>query len=195
MSIKIVLAVVAVSSIAISTNTMARKYSHAETRHAIDLYYGEVIEIKRAEIKSRAAQGAMIGGVAGLAYGSHRDHHRTQKAVEGAIAGALVAALIDRHKKKAREYHIRMLDGGTINVVSEEKDIREGDCVQVDDARRVNIRRVSTAYCEDEELDHHSIQHARGRASSCDTAKELLLDAETDDEARAAERKVRVLCD
>jgi len=180
----------------VSGEAMARKYAYDDFNNAIDLYYGTVIEVENASIKSRAGKGAIIGGMAGLAYGHHKGRHKEQKAIEGAIAGALIASLMDRHKKKARSYVVRTLDGHTMEMVSEEKDIREGDCVQIEDAHRANIRRVSDAYCEDTDyqLDRHEIHHARKHASDCDTAKSYLLEAVTEEDINRAERKVRMIC-
>lgn len=136
----------------------------------------------------------MIGGIAGLGYGSHRDHHRTKDTAAGALAGALIGAMIDHANQNTQAYRMRLGDGHEIEVVSENTGgLREGHCVQVEDGRRVNIRRASPSYCE-REIDEFDLHDSRYEASKCDRAKELLLDVETEEELRLVQRKVHKVC-
>ena len=81
-----------------------------------------------------------------------------------------------------------------MEVVSEHTEgLAEGDCVQIEDGRRVNIRRVSYSYCQ-EEIDEFDLHDARHQASKCDRAKELLLEIETEEELKLVQRKVRRAC-
>lgn len=172
----------------------ARKFSYDDVRHGIDIYYGEIIDIERAQTNSAAKKGAMIGGVAGLAYGGHRHNHQTRDAVAGALAGALIGAMIDSSKKNTFAYTVRLGDGHSMQVVSEHSGgLGIGDCVQVEDGGRVNIRRVSRSFCESE-VDQYDVHEARYMASKCDFAKDLLMEAETDKELEKAKHKVRKFC-
>lgn len=194
MSSMTALALGIVLTISVVPPTEARKYSYDEVRHGINIYYGNVVSIERAETNNARLKGAMIGGIAGFAYGSHRDHHRTKDTVAGALAGALIGAMIDAHQKHTFAYRVRLGDGHQMEVVSEHSEgIREGDCVQIEDGRRVNVRRVSPSYCE-EEIDEFDLHDARHQASQCDRAKELLLEVETADELKLVQRKVRRAC-
>ena len=185
---------VAVLILGISPQSEARKYSYDETRHGIDIYYGEIVDIEKAKTHDAAAKGAMIGGMSGLAYGGHRHHHQTKDAVAGALAGALIGALIDSHKKHTFAYTVHLANNHSVKVVSDNSGgLREGDCVQVEDGRRVNIRRVSRSYCEGE-IDEWDVHDSRHQASKCDRAKELLLDVETEEELKIARHKVHRAC-
>lgn len=180
--------------LAVSVQSQARKFSHDDIQHGIDIYYGEIIEIEKAETHEAARNGAMIGGVAGLAYGSHRNHHKTKDALAGALAGALVGALIDSSKKHTYAYTVRLGDGHAMQVVSENSGgLGEGDCVQVEDGHRVNIRRVSRSYCNSE-IDQWDVHESRYQASKCDRAKEFLLDVETPEELDYVKNKVHKYC-
>lgn len=190
---KIVLSFAAVV-LAVSLQSEARKFSHDDIQHGIDIYYGEIIEIEKAKTHEAATKGAMIGGVAGLAYGSHRDHHKTKDTVAGALAGALLGALIDSSKKHTYAYTVRLGDGHAMQVVSENSSgLREGDCVQVEDGHRVNIRRVSRSFCESE-IDEWDVHESRYQASKCDRAKEFLLDVETAEDLEYVKNKVHKYC-
>lgn len=180
--------------LAVSAQSEARKFSHDDVQHGIDIYYGEIIEIEKATTHEAASKGAMIGGVAGLAYGSHRNHHRTKDALAGALAGALLGAMIDSSKKHAHAYTVRLGDGHAMQVVSDNSGgLRLGDCVQVEDGHRVNVRRVSRSFCESE-IDEWDVHESRYQASKCDRAKEFLLDVETAEDLEYAKNKVHKYC-
>ena len=184
----------AVLILGISPQSEARKYSYDEARHGIDIYYGEIEHIEKAKTHDAAKKGAMIGGVAGFGYGSHRDHHRTKDTVAGALAGALIGAMIDASKNHTYAYTVRLGDNHSVEVISDNTGgLRTGDCVQVEDGHRVNIRRVSRSYCEGE-IDEWDVHDSRHQASKCDRAKELLLDVETEEELKIVQHKVHRAC-
>ena len=172
----------------------ARKYSYDDVNHGINIYYGEVSHIERAETNKRAKQGAMIGGLAGFAYGTHRDHHRTKDTVAGALAGALIGAIVDSAQKHTYAYRVRLGDGHDIEVVSENSGgLQVGDCVAVEEGRRVNIRRVSDSYCRDH-VDEWDVHDSRHLASKCDRAKEFLMHVESEEQLRKAKHKIAKHC-
>jgi outer membrane lipoprotein SlyB len=161
----------------------------------MDLHYGHVTSVERADMSSGKPKGAMVGGMTGMAYASHRNNHKTKAALEGAVAGAIIGALIDRHRKKTHMYSIDLVDGGSMRVIIEDTGIRVGDCVSVEDGRHTNVRRVSEAYCEQSAVpDRFMIGRSHSEASECRLAKDELLDARDERQASLAERKVRVFC-
>lgn len=87
-----------------------------------------------------------------------------------------------------------------IVVVTDQTQVRVGDCVTVEQAGTgtANVRRVSDALCEaafsgqvDEELQAYMTQGA----DLCLQAKERLMEAETDEAFETAMRRVKFLCD
>ncbi len=183
-------------SVVVIESADARSYTYRDLDDGIDLHYGYVTDISKADMSSTKPEGAIVGGMTGMAYASHRDKHKSKAALEGAVAGALIGALIDRHRSKANQYTVDLVDGGMMRVISEDNGIRTGDCVSIEDGRHTNIRRVSSAYCEKEpEPDRHMLRRSHAEASDCRLAKDELLEARDEDQARAAERKVRVFCD
>ena len=91
--------------------------------------------------------------------------------------------------------------GSQIIVVTDQTQVRVGDCVNVEQAGSgtANVRRVSEARCEaifagdpmDDELQAYMTQEA----DMCLQAKERLMEAETDEAFETAMRRVKFLCD
>jgi outer membrane lipoprotein SlyB len=163
---------------------------------SFEINYGIVVGKEKVEIKSQAAQGAVMGGIVGGATSGH--HHRGKHAVEGAIAGALLTAILEG-SKKANQYTVKFNDDRMTKIITETKGIREGDCVSVELGQTANIRRVSTVYCEhpDHEALSDPIVHANNQegAAECHAAKQMALQATTEEATDIALKKVRVFCE
>ena len=84
-------------------------------------------------------------------------------------------------------------------IITETKGIQEGDCVSVELGRTANIRRVSTVYCEHpgHEALADPIVHANSQeeAAECHAAKQMALQATTEETTDIALKKVRVFCE
>jgi hypothetical protein len=89
---------------------------------------------------------------------------------------------------------VRLVGGGHASVTTEQVDIREGDCVSVETGDHANIRRVSSCHCEVKSKSKPPAHHVSG-ASDCQSAKNELKKAQTDDAVELAVKKVRVLCE
>lgn len=92
---------------------------------------------------------------------------------------------------------IRTAQGSTISVVTDQTEIRIGDCVSVEETSNgANVRRTSATSCEPAssqaiaELD----QEIQEEALECDLAKQELLSAATAEQLDIAERKMKILC-
>ena len=161
---------------------------------------GEVVGVRRIQIKDNsAAKGALIGGALGLALGSGK--HRKSKAKRVA-AGTAVGAIAGSAKPKAAgmQYSVRTGDGTTIQVVSDQREIRMGDCVAVEESGgRANVRRMPQTSCQPESQavlkDPAIKQEMQEEAAECLEAKEQVLDAENETDFDFAVRKMSILCD
>jgi len=163
----------------------------------IQINHGIVENVQQVELKSEAAKGAVLGGIVGLV----AVHGSTAQNVGGAIGGALAGALLTRAlegSNKANAYTVLLNKGSEVKVVTESKHIEIGDCVAIESGKTTNIRRVSAILCEpskphpvDKELE--SVHYRE--AQECHEAKKQLLQAETEADISALERKVRALCE
>jgi outer membrane lipoprotein SlyB len=165
----------------------------------VTIEHGRVVEAEHVARPSNAPAGALVGGLIGLlATGGH--HHHPADALAGLIAGAFVGGALTAAAESALPawmYTVTLLDGRTVRVVTEQPDLRPGDCVAVETARFTNLRRVSGALCEPappEPYDPALARSAQEDAARCSAAKEELLRARDAAEVDVAVRKVRVLC-
>lgn len=162
--------------------------------------YGVVEKIENVKVDSNIGKGIVAGGMLGAATsGKHSSNHdKAKHAAEGAAAVAILTAIAEG-KRKAHSYQVKLTSGSRVKVVSESKEITEGDCVSVEQGESANIRRVSSVYCE--EPDHEALNHPYVRAAAyedaaqCHAAKEIAMHAKTEQEVDIALKKVRIFCD
>ena len=177
-------------------SSSAQNISRNQLNSSFDIRYGYVELVERVKIKSDAAKGAVMGGIIGGATSGHS--HRGKHAVEGAVAGALLTALL-QGSRKAYQYTVDFDDGSITKVVTETGDIREADCVAVELGQTANIRRVSAVHCEHkahEALADPIVYSKRQQdAAECHAAKEMALQATTEEATDIAIKKVRVFCE
>lgn len=156
------------------------------------IQYGIVEDVEVVGLHTQAGEGAIIGGLAGLAASHHPD---LGDVVVGAAAGALLTRAVER--KRAKQVVVDLVDGREVKVVvGEDAAVSRGDCVAVEDGRTANVRRVSPVLCEDNATAHRAdyAPHAISAADACHAAKVELLNTSTEAAFDQAERKVRVLC-
>lgn len=88
---------------------------------------------------------------------------------------------------------MKLLDGSSVTITTEQGQIDVGDCVTVERGESANIRRVSQVHCQSRDATP-SDEHLK-EAGECEAAKAAMLDAETSDALEAAVRKARLLCE
>ena len=158
---------------------------------AASVQYGEVTAISVSTHEDHdEVSGAVKGGMLGKAIGPRRPGLN-----RGVLAGAVIgAAADDDDSYTSYLYTVAYVDGsGTLQIHTEQGDIRQGDCVSVEQGQHSNIRRVSTVHCEQQtsEPPEHHAQAAR----DCDLAKQELMAAETEEALDFAIQKARILCE
>jgi hypothetical protein len=162
---------------------------------------GVVIAAQAVNLQSAAGRGAVVGGVAGLATTSR--NRSTSRRIRNTAIGAGTGALIARGAEgnlDGMQYTIETGPGSQIVVVTDQTQVRVGDCVNVEQAGAgtANVRRVNEALCEsafsggiEEDLNAY-LQY---EADMCLNAKERLMEAETEEAFEVAMRRVKFLCD
>ena len=161
---------------------------------------GEVVAQARVELKDDSAKkGALIGGAIGLAAGSGKSgKERRKRAGIGVGLGAIAGA--GKKKPTGMKYSVRTADGTIVQIVTDQNQIRLGDCVSVEESRgKANIRRISDTACLPEAapiLNDPAIrEELQEEAAECAAVKEELLAAETDEAVNRAMLKMSILCD
>jgi hypothetical protein len=93
-------------------------------------------------------------------------------------------------------YTVNLIAGGTVRVVMDSGNFHRGDCVAVEQGGvSANLRRVSNEFCANNARvpQQYKDTHQRG-ADQCNDAKQRLLSAQTEEEVRAAEMVMNILC-
>ena len=160
---------------------------------------GEVVAQARVELKDDSAKkGALIGGAIGLAAGSGKGG-KTQRKRAGIGIGLGAIAGSAKKKPTGMKYSVRTADGTIVQIVTDQSQIRIGDCVSVEESGgKANIRRISDTACQPESasiMNDPAIQEElQEEAAECVAVKEELLAAETDEAIDRALRKMSILC-
>jgi outer membrane lipoprotein SlyB len=165
---------------------------------SVTIQYGTVTSAREVDLKSNAVPAsAVVGGALGLAAsGGKSSGTKARNSIIGMAAGGAIAGAA-QGSQKGMLYDVNMGAGGIVQVVSDQREIRNGDCVSVERAGDTAIvRRVSSAYCDkaNEQAVKAVANSARVEADECATAKQQLVDAKTTQEADLASRKIPLLC-
>lgn len=160
---------------------------------AVTINYGTVKSVTTVEKDASHAGGAMAGGLLGAALAGPR--HRVLKIGATAAAGAAIQGAAT--SGSSTQITVKLVEGGQVNITTEQQDFREGDCVIVEQGDHANIRRASSYHCEQGEKTKKSdptVQH-KASADYCQKAKSQLAEAESDEAIENAVKKVRILCE
>lgn len=162
----------------------------------ISVQYGTVEAVQPVAMKPDYAAGSLIGGALGLLAASTGS---TGTQVAGAAGGAALGALISKETAGGGEqFTIRLVNGNTVSIVTENQDIRAGDCVSVEQGQHANIRRVSSVMCSTPASHpaYSSMHNSTVQESNeCNDAKRELLAATTAEATDIAYKKMRALCE
>jgi outer membrane lipoprotein SlyB len=158
---------------------------------------GIVENVQRVQLDSEAGKGALVGGALGLlSAGGKSSSKKARNTIIGAGAGGALAGAA-QGSRDGVAYTVRTGEGSTIRVVTDQTEIRIGDCVVVEETgSTANVRRVTPVTCESasakarEELQDSFAQEA----NECHNAKQKLIEATTTDELDLARRKMEILC-
>jgi hypothetical protein len=156
--------------------------------------HGIVRSAEPIDLSSTAAQGALIGGTLGLVLGSGRS--RPGSAIAGAALGGVTGAVAGGDRTGI-SYTVEMPGGSLTRVVTDQREIRVGDCVAVERVGQgANIRRVSARYCDPAYGQAVKAVDAsvKAEAVQCENARQELAKATTREAAELAIRKIELLC-
>ncbi|HKE93666.1 MAG TPA: hypothetical protein VKB34_05105 [Povalibacter sp.] len=98
----------------------------------------------------------------------------------------------------AMQHTVNMLNGRTVRILTDQRHIRVGDCVSVERIHdTANIRRRSASFCEPTNGAAVSAVDSQvmAEANACEAVKQELVNAETQEAADLATRKIELLCD
>ena len=188
------LGVILIASTALAAcETTATTDGVYSSNYEMQVDYARVTRVGTIERRSAAPAGAIVGGLTGLLLTKNGS---TGGAIAGTAGGAVLGGLATRGVEgnlKSYQYSLQFLNGGGTDFITEKNYLVVGDCVSVERGNYNNVRRVASSLCGRSRLDEPATSHMRD-ANECHAAKQALLNAPTEDSARAARVKVDVLC-
>jgi outer membrane lipoprotein SlyB len=142
-----------------------------------------------------AGKGALVGGAIGYNLGSGKSSSKKRR--HAVIGGALGAAAGRSGTAPGMEYTVKLDDGSTVVVISDQVHLKAGDCVSIEQARTLtNIREQDPAACNPEVREALAdLQDELAEdADECAQVKQELLAATTIEAVEIATAKARILC-
>ena len=143
--------------------------------------FGTVRNVQQVQLQSDAATGALVGGTIGLVASPRGGGRAARNAIVGAAAGGAVTAAAQGNRT-GFSYTVELNDGSMVRIVSDQREIRPGDCVAIEQVGQTsNIRRQSSAFCAREyaQAVQAVSQDTQAAAARCEAAKEELVTAAT----------------
>jgi hypothetical protein len=157
--------------------------------------FGRVRSAEPVSLESDAAKSTLIGGTIGLVAG--RSDSAAFNAIRGATVGGAATA-VAQGNREGIAYTVEMANGSSTRVVTDQREIRQGDCVAVErSGNTANIRRTSESYCDpaNGQALHEVERSVQSQADDCQRAKDELAKAKGDQAIELAIRKTELLCD
>jgi len=166
---------------------------------SVSVQYGTVTGGREVDLKSGAVPGgAVVGGTLGLLSARGKSSgKKVRNALIGGVAGGAIAGSA-QGSNRGMLYDVDLGSAGMMQVVTDQREIRRGDCVAVEKAGdTANLRRVTSAYCnpENESAVASVADESREEAGECLAAKQQLVEADTAEALQLAKTKVELLCD
>ncbi|MEE4191814.1 MAG: hypothetical protein V2I66_09540 [Halieaceae bacterium] len=176
----------------VSTTTVEAQRRGDSTRITIGVVEGA----QRVKFDSGAGKGALLGGAAGWALARNQSSGRQAAAAAG---GALLGSGVQksRHGGTGMQYTVRTSSGSAIQVVTDQTEVRIGDCVSVEETGDVaNVRRVDNDLCAPASPEVHEVvkPELAADADRCHQAKERLFEAKTAEEVEVARQIMEAFC-
>ncbi len=187
-------------AVAVTSLLFAGLASAQRSGQSMSVQTGIVIAAQAVNLQSNAGRAALIGGVVGYATTSSRQSssRRARNTAIGAGTGALIARRA-QGSLDGMQYTIETGPGSKIVVITDQTQIRVGDCVNVEQAGSgtANVRRVSESLCDavfDNQVDEDLQTYMNREADACLQAKDRLMETESDEAFEVALRRVNFFC-
>lgn len=156
--------------------------------------FGRVGAAEPVTLNSNAAKGALIGGTLGVA--TSRGDAAAFNAIRGAAVGGAATAVAEG-PREGIAYTVELTNGSSARVVTDQREIRVGDCVAVErTGNSANIRRTSEMYCDpaNSQALREVERSVQSQAADCQRAKDALAKAQGEQAIELAIRKTELLC-
>jgi outer membrane lipoprotein SlyB len=157
---------------------------------------GIVEGARQVQFDAKTGRGALLGGAAGWALARNQSSGR-QAAAAAAGAGLGAASRNRRHGGTGMQYTVRTSQGSAVTVVTDQTEVRVGDCVSVEETGdTANIRRVDNDLCKpaSDQVVEAATPMLEEEADRCAQAKDRLFAAKTPEDVEVARQIMDIMC-
>jgi len=158
---------------------------------------GIVERVERVNLKSNTGRNALLGGALGWGLARNQSSGRQAAAALGGAALGGGGTSKAQGDNTAMQYTVRASAGSVIQVITDQTEIRIGDCVLVEEnSKSANVRRKDPAMCmpASSEVMAQVEDELQEDATQCDAAKQRLFEAQTTEEVQVARQVMEILC-
>lgn len=178
--------------VGVSTSAIAQR-----TGDSARVTVGMVERAERVSLQSNTGRNALIGGAVGWALARNQSSATQAGAALGGAALGGGATARSQGDNMAMQYTIRTSAGSAIQVITDQTEIRIGDCVIVEETGdNANVRRKDPAMCRpaSNEVMSQVQDELQDDASQCGAAQQRLMAAKTAEEVDVARQVMEILC-
>ena len=158
---------------------------------------GIVEHAQQVQLKSNTGRNALIGGAVGWGLARNKSSCTQAAAALGGAALGGGGTKRAQGNNTAIQYTVRTSAGSAIQVITDQTEIRIGDCVIVEETgKNANVRRKDPAMCRPapKEVMSQVEEELQEDATQCDAAKQKLFAATTPEEVEVAKQVMEILC-
>lgn len=178
----------------VATDTVAQRAGQSATIRTGIVTGMRVVDLNNND----AIKGALVGGAFGAALtkSSKGSSRRSRNALIGAVVGGAAAS---SKRNEGRLYTVTTNEGTSVQIATEQTEIRIDDCVIVEEAGgTANIRRTTVSACTPQSqammTEPAIVEELQEEAAECTAVKNEFINAESDEAMDRALRKIQFLC-
>jgi len=178
----------------VATDTVAQRAGQSATIRTGIVTGMRVVDLNNND----AIKGALVGGAFGAALtkSSKGSSRRSRNALIGAVVGGAAAS---SKRNEGRLYTVTTNEGTSVQIATEQTEIRIDDCVIVEEAGgTANIRRTTVSACTPQSqammTEPAIVEELKEEAAECTAVKNEFINAESDEAMDRALRKIQFLC-
>jgi hypothetical protein len=185
------IALISASLLTAASGALAQKKGQTAT-----ITVGIVTNAQRIQLDSNTGRNSLLGGAAGWALARNQSSSKQAAAALGGAALAGAATSRSQGANTGIQYSVQTSAGSTVKIVTDQTEIRIGDCVTVEETPNgANIRRSDPAICQASPAVSAAVQdELQEEATECDQAKQRLLAAETPEQIDTARQIMEIFC-
>jgi hypothetical protein len=167
-----------------------------KTGQSARITVGVVTHVQKVDLASNKNRNSLLGGAAGWALARNQSSGKQAAAALGGAALGRGATNRSEGANTGMQYTVQTSAGSAIQIITDQTEVRIGDCVTVEETQNgANVRRSDPSMCQAPPEVMAAVEdELQEEANECDQAKQRLINAETSEQVDVARQVVEILC-